>query len=964
MTMQLQQLQKSLANTADPPLAEQALRRLVQASEQAAGENSARLREELATSSPFRERLLAVLGASVALGDHLVQRAALGAADWEVLGAEQPQTPPLGLVLPTTSAAQLRCAYRRELLRIAAADLTGQLPIMSVAAQLSDLADATVNAAMQMAAEPNTELAVLALGKCGARELNYVSDVDVLFLTERTELAARATACARRVMQICHEVAWRIDPGLRPEGQQGPLVRTLDSYVAYYQRWADSWEFQALLKARWVVGPPAGSPVAQGWSEQITPLVWRAASRPNFVADAQAMRRRVEQRVNSHIGHIGVAAYYDIKLGPGGLRDIEFAVQLLQLVHGQGDPALRSADTVSALSALTDGGYIGRDDGAALHDSYCFLRIVEHRLQLRSLRRTHQLVADPVQLRWLARSLGYHRLTGGQRPGDAVELFLTDWRRHSAQVRQLHEKLFYRPLLTAVVRLPSDSVRLTPDAARHRLASLGFADPPGALAHVAALSTGVSRRAAIQRALLPVILAELAQAADPDAGLLAYRRVSEQLGRSPWFLRLMRDGGVLALRLAKVLGHSKYIANLLERDVHGLNLLASDDDLVPRSRTQLVELLTIATRRMLSEPSLAPTPESGAVLGRAIAALRSRRRHELLRIACADVCGLLPFTNVGPALSDLTDAVLGVALEAALAQMAAQHAGVLPMRLAVIAMGRYGGQESSYASDADVLFVYEPQPGVDAGVASAAAQGVARQLIQLLAQPGPDPGLVIDTDLRPEGRGGSLAASLGAYERYYQTRSQLWESQALLRARWVAGDAAVGAAFIELIDPLRYPKAGLNNDQLRELKRMKARVETERLPRGGDPSSHLKLGRGALVDVEWTVQLMQLRHVYTTPALRTPRTLQALHAERGAGLIDEADCAALERAWLMVSRLRDAVTLVRGSAADQLPRTGRELSGVVRLASDGASDEVGVFTDTYLRTTRQARKAVDRLLAG
>ncbi|MGI8647645.1 MAG: bifunctional [glutamine synthetase] adenylyltransferase/[glutamine synthetase]-adenylyl-L-tyrosine phosphorylase [Acidimicrobiales bacterium] len=725
--MQLQQLQKSLANTADPPLAERTLSRLVQASEQATGKNSARLRNELATSSPLRERLLAVLGASVALGDHLVQRAALGAADWEVLGVEQPQV----LALPTTSAAQLRCAYRRELLRIAAADLTGQLPIMLVAAQLSDLADATVNAAMQMAAEPGSKLAVLALGKCGARELNYVSDVDVLFLTERTEQTMRATTSARGLMRICHEVAWQIDPGLRPEGQQGALVRTLDSYVAYYQRWADSWEFQALLKARWIAGVSAESPIAQGWLEQITPLVWRAANRPNFVLDAQAMRRRVEQRANRHIG---VAAYYDIKLGPGGLRDIEFAVQLLQLVHGQGDPALRSAGMVSALAALTDGGYIGREDGAALHDSYCFLRIMEHRLQLRSLRRTHQLVADPVQLRWLARSLGYHRVTGGQRPGDAVELFLADWRRHSAQVRQLHEKLFYRPLLTAVARLPSDAVRLTPDAARHRLATLGFADPPGALAHVAALSTGVSRRAAIQRALLPVILAELAQAADPDAGLLAYRRVSEQLGRSPWFLRLMRDGGVLALRLAKVLGHSKYIANLLERDAHGLNLLASDDDLVPRSRVQLVELLTTATKRMLSEPHLPPAPEPGAVLRRAIAALRSRRQHELLRIACADVCGMLPSTNVGPALSDLTDAVLGVALEAALVQLAARHCGALPMRLAVIAMGRYGGQESSYASDADVLFVYEPQPGADPGVASAAAQGVAWQLMRLLAE--------------------------------------------------------------------------------------------------------------------------------------------------------------------------------------------------------------------------------------
>ena len=301
-------------------------------------------------------------------------------------------------------------------------------------------------------------------------------------------------------------------------------------------------------------------------------MIWSAASRPEAVADIRQMRSRILDSVPRR------ELERDIKRGPGGLRDIEFAVQLLQLVHGRADESLRAAGTLPALRALVDGGYVGRADGEALVEAYRFLRTVEHRLQLQRLRRTHTVPDQPAQLRWLAQALGY----AGDARRDALEAFRADWVSHARQVRRLHAKLLYRPLLEAVARVPTESLRLTPDAARARLEALGFEDPPGALRHLQALTGGVSRTAAIQRTLLPVLLQDFADAPQPDRGLLAYRTVSEALGTVPWYLRLLRDSGPVARRLARVLGLSRYCTDLLARDPEAVRLLADDAELRPR----------------------------------------------------------------------------------------------------------------------------------------------------------------------------------------------------------------------------------------------------------------------------------------------------------------------------------------------------------------------------------------------
>ncbi len=931
--------------------------------------------EALDADADLRSRAYAVLGASLALGDHLVRHP----EDWVVLrgvpgedgvvgprplagfeemraelltavGADPRDGAPVAVESTTETLSQMRAAYRRLLLAVAAADLGDGRPFPEVASALSDLADAALATALAVAraAHPGDvdrcRLAVIAMGKCGGHELNYISDVDVLFVAEpvegvdETEALAGATRLAQTLMHACvastpEGSIWEVDPNLRPEGRNGALVRTLASYEGYYRRWASTWEFQALLKARLATGD---DDLGARFVELVTPLVWGAADRPNFVEDVQAMRRRVEENVPAK------DADRQLKLGPGGLRDVEFSVQLLQLVHGRSDVMLHSPTTLPALESLATWGYVGREDAAALAASYAFLRTLEHRIQVHRMRRTH-VVPDAVEdLRRIGRSMGFRT-----DPAGALSEAL---KRHRREVRRLHEKLFYRPLLNAVARLDAGEARLTPEAARQRLEALGYADPAGALRHLEALTSGVTRRAAIQRTLLPVMLGWFATAPDPDAGLLNFRRMSDALGSTHWYLRLLRDESLAAQRLATMLASSRYASGLLLRAPEAVQMLADDGELEPRGREALVVEAMSAARRH-DDPEVA------------VAAVRALRRRELFRTAAAELFGVAEVDDAGVALSDIAAAAITGALEIATRAVEARRGTPMPTRMLVVAMGRFGGGELGFASDADVMFVHDPLPGADEREAHQAALAVAEELRRLLMIPSPDPALEVDADLRPEGRNGPLVRTLASYAAYYARWSSAWEAQALLRAVPVAGDVELGRRFVAVIDPLRYPEGGVAENDVREIRRLKARMEAERLPRGADPGLHTKLGRGGLSDVEWVAQLLTLRHGHDVPGLRTTRTLPALAAAVDAGLLEEADATELASAWRIATRVRDAVMLVRGTSSDMVPTDARDLAAVGYVLGYRAG-ESGTLLDDYRRITRRARAVVERVFYG
>ena len=832
---------------------------------------------------------------------------------------------------------------RQGLLRVAARDLLGMIDTRTASRELSALADGVLASALDYVhGKSATRVAVIGMGKLGGQELNYVSDVDVLFVHDGD--LSEATRTARRLLALLGEATpngwvYEVDAGLRPEGRDGPLSRTLDAYHAYYSRWAKTWEFQALLKARPVAGDPD---LGAAFMELASPYVWPDRLDVEAVGEIQRMKGVVES--SQQVRRDGPR---QVKLAPGGLRDIEFAVQLLQLVHGRHDRTLRSPNTLEALSALARGGYVGNGDAALFSDAYEFLRTVEHRLQLRRLLRTHTVPSDAAARHQLARAVGFRDLTAVT----ALQQFDREYARIQGAVRRLHEKLFYRPLLARFAQLGAEQVALSGEPARERLIALGFRDAAGALAHIEAFVGGVSRSSQIFRTLLPALLETLARQPDPDGGLAGLASLAERLDDSPFFLRTLRDAPPVGDLLARVLGRSRRVGEWLERQPEVIGSLA---DLPSLTRTMGAD----DYRRLAEGVAVRGyAPERSGGSGTAAAnALRRLRRREAARTAVRDLGGHATLTDVMAELTGLAEACL----EAAVTLTAPES-----VRLAVIGMGKLGGGELSYASDLDILVVFEPAEARDDALTA------IERMLRLLSEVTPEGQVFrVDVNLRPEGRDGPLGRTLDSYLAYYQRWGEPWELQALTRARPVAGDAALGEAFVQAVAPLVYP-VKVDPERLQAVRMMKARVERERgggaanrprqlWPRPARPAAprvDLKLGPGGISDVEWTVQLLQLAHGGKLPLLRNPGTLASLAACEQAGLLSGQDAQWLRDGWMLLDRVRNALYLAGHRDTDRLPpgRGDRE-----RLARILGYTGVQTFTEDLERAMRRIRKAHQR----
>lgn len=931
----------TLAGVPDPG---QGLLGLVRLAERAPAEVAAVRGDERAW-----RKLTRLLGMSGALTDLLVSHPA-----WlDLFGIEQPidinpaeekallreAIAPGGQILDWESGvAALREAYYRRIVTFAADDVSRENPMEDmpkVAAGISDVVDAALAAALDLARaatghSEDVRLAIITMGKAGARELNYISDVDVMYVAGvvRGEESRGIEIATKIAAKVAHAVSspgwsmplWPLDAGLRPEGADGPLVRTLDSYLAYYTRWAHDWEFQALLKARASAGD---ADLGRSFVEKIMPLVWSASGRPGFVDSSRAMRARVEDS-------IGKDSARALKLGRGGLRDVEFTVQLLQLVHGRVDESLRVASTLDALRALTDGGYVARSAGELLEKDYRFLRTLEHRIQLQKFKRSHHVPTGEAELRRIARSMS---MTSAHELDEA-------WQNVRAEVRSLHESIFYRPLLPEAARLSDADISLEPRAARDRLAAIGYRDPDRALAHIAALTEGISRTAKIQRHLLPVLIGWFADGSNPDAALLHFRVLSETMGKTHWYLKLLRDS-VAAERLARILSTSEFLAEQIPKHTESVKWLADDNQLalrgVPELRTELESLIS---RRH--------EPHEIAQAGRYI------RRKEILRLGMGLAVSVIGADEARVMMTRGTEIAIDAGLRAALSEVLTRRGIEAPSRYLIVGMGTLGGSDMGISSDADILFVHEPHVG-DLDLADEVANEVATTLIKLLGS-GPETPVTVDAGLRPEGKNGPLARSLAAYREYYEAWAEPWERQALLRARPVAGDAGLAEVFMKLVDAVRYDSEFTVADQ-RAFRRMKARVESERLPRGMKPADHIKLGPGGILDIEWTAQYLQLLYSHEYPSLRLTSTRDVLRQARDHGLLEADDWGILDEAWSFSQRLRMAIDLAGTRRSDIMPH-GDTLRCVAELLSmTPASVE-----DYHQRVNRRARQVIDRVI--
>ena len=946
------------------------------------------------------ERLITVLGVSDALGKlmrfrpELVEAAANDACESHLYNHEQRRAHVLKSVgadpndrtMPTASlplaeaATALRKTYRKQLAAIMAQDATANDPIEiqpRISTELSDLADAALEGALAIARHEvdgsgHVRFAIIGMGKLGAQELNYVSDVDLIYVVEPADadtngmtLSRVGTKMATTLQRVCQSVImgvaeptlWQIDGGLRPEGKDGPLVRRLESHEAYYEQWAENWEFQALLKARPVAGD---SDLGRAYMSMTRPFVWTASKRDNFVYDCQQMRKRVEDLIPNPLKD------REIKLGRGGLRDVEFTVQMLQLVHGRSDEALRTSSTLESLQALAEGGYVSRKQAKKLSWDYRFERVLEHRQQMWALKRTHlfpdlgkanagglerkrDITIDElnqnIELRRLARAFHLH-------PEELVNKY-DETRR---EVRHLHMDIYYRPMLPINAGLDDEQVELSTKATQERFESIGFADADAAMRHVTALTAGISRAAKINRILLPAVLQWLGEGQNPDMGLLNWRKLEENFGSESEYLGFLRDSPSAAQRLCHVLSNSRFLGDALNKSVESVTWLGNDESLQPRLR----ESLNIQTKATLERNAGNINDFANSV--------RAMRRHEIERIGLAWMSGVIDDEASLAGMTDVYDAAIEASLQWAIRHrindMQLEQA---PAAIAIIGMGRYGGREVNFSSDADVIIIYRPAEGADDAQANLFARKVQEDLRAILQGPTTfEPKIELDMDLRPEGKNGPLVRSYASCEEYYRSWASTWEHQALLRARYAAGDAALAEDFLmNIADPLRYPKIDLTETQISEIRKLKARMESERLPRGVRRDRHLKLGKGGLSDVEWMIQLLQLQHAGDNANLRVNGTLQALDELEHRKLISAGDAVVLRKAWRMCTAARNGSYLWSGrvNQADILPDDSYSLGGIaVYLGYDANRGQH--FENDLLAVMRKARDVTERIFYG
>ena len=779
--------------------------------------------------------------------------------------------------------AALRRFRRRSMLRVAAMDLSGA-PFADVVGEITSVADTCIGAACRDAAPSG--VAVIALGKLGGRELNYASDVDVVFVhdaggPDRQTAAERACASLVRLLSEpeAEGIALRVDATLRPGGARAPLSRSLGAMRAYYAGEAATWERQALIKARVVAGD---AELGSAFIEAVAPFVFPAELAPAAIDEVRRVKVRLEEYVRAS-GKAGV----EVKRGRGGIRDVEFAVQLLQIVHGGRDERLREPNTLRALEVLADEGYVAREDAAVLADAYRFLRVLEHRLQIVRDLRTHELPSDPAARTVLARSLGME---------DAHEL-LQAFERQTTSVRELHERLFYRPLLESFAGSAPGPGR-DRAATEELLGGLGFARPPASYEVLSRLVDPSTRQGKVLARTFPVVAPALALAADPDAALVRLERVMAGCVRDERIADALAGDPGTARRLAHVIAASSFSTDLLAAEPERvLSLRAGAEPRDPSSA-----LVAVAARYAARE--LGPV-------------------------------------EAGAALADVADGVVADAVAAADPD--------LPF--AVIGLGKLGARELNVASDLDVVFVYEgegPEPfRRGAEFAEAVLSGIRGA------------GWEPDADLRPEGRSGPLARSLAGYLEYWERYAETWEFQSLIRARFVAGDEGLGRRFCSFASDFAFPEF-LPVERVAEIRRMRERIEKERVRPHEATRFHFKLGFGSLADVQFAVELTQMRSGGAHRELRTRSTLGALEAAARLRLDEDAAALALGEAFAFLNDVKDALEIDRRVHAEAIPAAPEEqLALARRLGYEEYPRQT--FLEDYRRITRRARRAMERV---
>jgi glutamate-ammonia-ligase adenylyltransferase len=873
----------------------------------------------------------------------------------------------------------LRRHKSQEILRIGLQDLVGRQNLVGITEELSNLADVSLEAAYRFcraelvrrhgvprgdAGGRECPFAILGMGKLGGRELNFSSDIDLIFVYDEEGETAGADGGGRIANQEFFRKLgemlvrgmsesspeghlYRVDLRLRPEGRSGAIAGSLRSCELYYESWGQTWERQALIKARPVAGDPG---LGEAFLRTVAPFVYRQSLDLTALDEIRAMKDRINLSVAQD-----QRARRNVKLGYGGIREIEFLVQGIQLLHGGKNVWVREPNTLRALHRLAGQGVLADSDYEALVRAYTCLRRLEHRLQILHDRQTHTLPEDPQEVQSLARRMGYHPPEHPD-PGAAL---LRDYERHTTAVRELYDSFLRttRPEAERSAAPPPDDVALffasdlPAEQIRGRVASVGFEDVERALRNLQLMREGQSsarytpemRRALAEAA--PPLLAALTLAPDPDLALTTFERFVAGVAARTTFTRLLAETPGLVELLVRLFGTSEFLSATLLRQPELLDAFLAPEPAARHGRDRLVRDLRQAVEA--AEPGSAR-----------LDALRRRKKAEELRIGLADILDRSDVGETQQSLTSLAEACLEVALGAAEQDLTARFGRPVPAGFSIVGMGKLGGAELGYGSDLDLLFVYRDQ-GQTTGPArishpeyfSKLADRVSK-LLASITQEGA--AYRVDARLRPGGQKGEVALALEGFESYLSRQADLWERQAYIKARPVAGDPGVGEAFLALAHRFVYESPD-PPDLAERILAMRQRIEAERVGQAGK-ATHVKLGSGGILEIEFLVQYLQLAHGRAHPALRTPGTLAALAALGETGLLPAADAAALTASYRFLRRVETRLRIVADLSVNTLPSAPAKLERLAKrmgyAPSPDASAQARFLADYGAHTGR------------
>ncbi|MBW4054577.1 MAG: bifunctional [glutamate--ammonia ligase]-adenylyl-L-tyrosine phosphorylase/[glutamate--ammonia-ligase] adenylyltransferase [Proteobacteria bacterium] len=894
----------------------------------------------------------------------------------------------------------LRCFKRSEIVRIAARDLCELAPLEEVMRELADLASSMLQVAYEVCRRclirdhgvplltedtgdaREAEMTVIGMGKLGGRELNFSSDIDIIFFYEsdRGETAGVENGpggrkggislhvffnklgemISRALSQVTEDgFVFRVDVGLRPEGKSGDMAISLRSAEIYYESWGQSWERTAMLKARPVAGSLA---VGEQLLKTLQPFIYRKYLDYNLIEDMKLMKQKIDASLaRSREGEI------NLKLGRGGIREIEFFIQALQLVYAGKNPKLRERNSLSALDTLLAAQLLGEDDHHKLKEAYRFLRSVEHRIQVVQERQTHNLPAKEEEMLALARRSGYLRPTGLARFCEVLE-------EHRGHVSVIYGTLFHssdekleqevHPHILFLLDPKADS-----DLVKDMLMEHHFEDIERAYDNLISLRRGpvkinlTERSRRLLQKITPLMIHEIFESPDPDLALTNLERFLAVVAtRSSYYALLAENRHTIKL-LVSLFGMSEFLSKIL---ISHPELL---DSLVARSGSSVIKT------KELMQAELASLLERSDYFEDHLDILRRYRNEEFLRIGLNDIHGRLLQGEVTSQLSLLGEVCLATAFQLAVTDLQRfghpiwQREGhATEANLAIIAMGKLGGEELNYHSDLDIIFVYDHQGQTDGEKQISNHEyfaKLAQKIISILTLQTRE-GYVykIDTRLRPSGNAGPLVTSLDSFLNYHRTEAQVWERQALTKARVVLGDDKLAGQLYDIIRHTIYGTS-IDNEGRQEIRRLRMRMENE-LAREKNGSYNIKTGRGGMVDVEFAVQYLQLREGRRSPELRTPSTLVALKEISTLGLLPNDSAQTLLSGYKFLRKLENRLRIIHDYSVNDLSGSKMYLNKLARrLGYDPKLKKPGAaLICDYEEITGKIREVFDRLFEG